>query len=200
MDLLEILKKRSVPGVLILDDDKKPVYLNPIALDILRGLNLNGSGPSSLQRSKKADAISIPREIFDLYDDLKKSYHLTGNPQVDKLPSLITLIPSPKQNYCCRGFFLDDPIPSSKKTPHIMVLIEKVSEHRQFNLKELKERYGLTERQMDILKLLVNGSSNKEIAEALCVTEDTVKGHLKHVMRRLEVNTRTEILSMLFQL
>jgi len=81
-----------------------------------------------------------------------------------------------------------------------MVLIEKVSEHRQFNLKELKERYGLTERQMDILKLLVNGSSNKEIAEALCVTEDTVKGHLKHVMRRLEVNTRTEILSMLFQL
>lgn len=200
MDLLEILKKRSVPGVLILDDHKKPVYLNPIALDILRGLNLNGSGPSSLQISKKADTISIPKEIFDLYDDLKKSYHLSGNTQVDKLPSLITLIPSQKQSYCCRGFFLDDPIPSSKKTPHIMVLIEKVSEHRQFNLKEFKERYGLTERQMDILKLLVNGSSNKEIADALCVTEDTVKGHLKHVMRRLAVNTRTEILSMLFQL
>jgi DNA-binding CsgD family transcriptional regulator len=199
MDLLEIVKKRSVPGVLILDDHKKPVYLNPIAFDILRSLNLNGSRSPSLQK-QKADVISIPKEIFDLYDDLKKNYSLSSSSQADKLPSLIALIPSQKQSYCCRGFFLDDPTLSSKKTPHIMVLIEKVSQQRQFNFKELKERYGLTERQMDILKLLVNGSSNKEIADVLCVTEDTVKGHLKHVMRRLKVSTRTEILSMLFQL
>lgn len=197
MDLLEIVKRRSVPGILILDDRKKPVYLNPIAVEMLRGLSLNGSRPSS---SRKTDEIAVPKEIFDLYDDLKKNFHHSANGQGDRLPSLITLIPFHKENYCCRGFFLDDPTVSSKKTPHIMVLIEKVSQHRQVNLKEFKERFLLTERQMDLLKLLLNGSTNKEMADTLCVTEDTIKGHLKHVMRRLGVNTRTEILSMLFQL
>jgi DNA-binding CsgD family transcriptional regulator len=198
MDLLEIVKKRSVPGILILDDHKKPVYLNPIAVDILLSLNLNGSHPSS---SPKPGEISIPKEIFDLYNDLKKNFHHSNNGQGEKLPSLITLIPFRKENYCCRGFFLDDPtVSSSKKTPHIMVLIEKVSKHRQVNLKEFKERFLLTERQMDLLKLLLNGATNKEIADTLCVTEDTIKGHLKHIMRRLGVYTRTEILSMLFQL
>lgn len=197
MDLLEIVKKRSVPGILILDDRKKPVYLNPIAVDILRSLSLNGSRPSS---SHKPGEISIPKEIFDLYDDLKKNFHHSTRGKVDKLPSLITLVPFHKENYCCRGFFLDDPTVSSKQTPHIMVLIEKVSKHRQVNLKGFKERFLLTERQMDLLELLLNGATNKEMADTLCVTEDTIKGHLKHIMRRLGVNTRTEILSMLFQL
>jgi len=197
MNLLEIVKKRSIPGILILDDRRTPVYLNPIAVDILRSLSLNGSRPSS---SHKQAEIEIPKEIFDLYDDLKKNFHHSTKEHVEKLPSLITLVPFHKENYCCRGFFLDDPTVSSKKTPHIMVLIEKVSKHRQVNLKEFKERFLLTERQMDLLKLLLNGASNKEMADTLCVTEDTIKGHLKHIMKRLGVNTRTEILSMLFQL
>jgi len=197
MDLLEIVKKRSVPGILILDDRKKPVYLNPIAAEILHSLSLNGSHPSS---SPKPGEISIPKEIFDLYDDLKKNLHHFTKGQAEKLPSLITLVPFSKENYCCRGFFLDDPAPSPKKTPHIMVLIEKVSMHRQVNLTEFKERFLLTERHVDILKLLVDGATNKEMADMLYVTEDTIKGHLKHIMRRLKVNTRTEVLSMLFQL
>ena len=197
MDLLELVKKRSVPGILILDDRRNPVYLNPIAVDILRSLSLNGSRPSL---PPKPGEISIPKEIFDLYDDLKKNFHHSTKGQVEKLPSLITLVPFHKENYCCRGFFLDDPTLSPKKTPHIMVLIEKVSKHRQVNLKEFKERFILTERQMDLLKLLLNGATNKEMADTLCVTEDTIKGHLKHIMKRLGVNTRTEVLSMLFQL
>jgi DNA-binding CsgD family transcriptional regulator len=197
MDLLEIVKKRSVPGILILDDRKMSVYLNPIAVEILRDLSLNGSRPSP---SHKPGEISIPKQIFDLYDDLQKNYHHSNKGQAEKLPSLITLVPFRKENYCCRGFFLDDTTASTKKTPHIMVLIEKVSMHRQVNLKEFKERFLLTERHVDLLKLLVNGATNKEMADTLYVTEDTIKGHLKHIMRRLGVNTRTEILSMLFQL
>jgi hypothetical protein len=87
MDLLDIVKKRSVPGILILDDRKKPVYLNPIAVDILRSLSLNGSHPPS---SHKPGEISIPKEIFDLYDDLKKNLHHSAKGQAEKLPSLIT--------------------------------------------------------------------------------------------------------------
>src|SRR3990172_10049323 len=103
MDLFEIVKKRTVPGMLILDDRKKPVYLNAIAVDILHSLSLNGSRPSS---SRKTDDISIPQEIFNLYDDLKKSFHLPLQDQGDRLTSLIVLIPAQKESYCCRGFFL----------------------------------------------------------------------------------------------
>jgi DNA-binding NarL/FixJ family response regulator len=49
------------------------------------------------------------------------------------------------------------------------------------------------------VKRLLSGETNKQIAEGLCLSEDTVKGHLKHIMKRLGVRTRTEVLSMLFQ-
>ena len=81
-----------------------------------------------------------------------------------------------------------------------MILIEKISEHRNIDLNGLKKRFLLTERQMMIVKLLFSGLTNKEIAGRLFVCEDTIKGHMKHVMRRLGVNSRTEIFSMLLEL
>ena len=50
----------------------------------------------------------------------------------------------------------------------------------------------LTERQMDILKLLTDGMSNKEIARALELAEGTVKQHLVMIFKNLNVKTRTQ--------
>lgn len=50
---------------------------------------------------------------------------------------------------------------------------------------------ALTERQLDVLRLLARGVSNKEIAEALGLTENTVKVHLANIYRALCVSTRT---------
>jgi DNA-binding NarL/FixJ family response regulator len=51
---------------------------------------------------------------------------------------------------------------------------------------------GLTERQVDVLRLLARGRSNKEIARELGITEGTVKVHLLSVFRLLGVRNRTE--------
>ncbi len=51
---------------------------------------------------------------------------------------------------------------------------------------------ALTEREMDVLHLLVQGSSNKEVARALQITEDTVKVHVKHILAKLGVQSRTQ--------
>ena len=50
----------------------------------------------------------------------------------------------------------------------------------------------LTSRQLEILPLLAEGMQNKQIADALNVTEGTVKQHLKDLFRRLEVRNRTQ--------
>lgn len=51
-------------------------------------------------------------------------------------------------------------------------------------------RLGLTQRESEVLALLVAGLSNRGIASRLVVSEDTVKTHLRGLYRKLEVNDR----------
>jgi two-component system nitrate/nitrite response regulator NarL len=51
---------------------------------------------------------------------------------------------------------------------------------------------GLSPREQEILQALVTGSSNKLIAIKLGITEATVKVHLKTLLRKLDVNNRTQ--------
>jgi two-component system NarL family response regulator len=59
-------------------------------------------------------------------------------------------------------------------------------------LEERSRRPELTEREMDVLKLLVRGHSNKEIADQLGVTEVAVKNRFKSLFAKLGVMDRTE--------
>jgi DNA-binding NarL/FixJ family response regulator len=51
---------------------------------------------------------------------------------------------------------------------------------------------GLTQRQLDVLALLMRGRSNKAIARTLSIAEVTVKHHVTALMRALQVSNRTE--------
>jgi DNA-binding NarL/FixJ family response regulator len=51
---------------------------------------------------------------------------------------------------------------------------------------------GLTERQLDVLALMMQGKSNKLISRALDVAEPTVKHHVTAILRSLKVSNRTE--------
>jgi two-component system, NarL family, nitrate/nitrite response regulator NarL len=51
---------------------------------------------------------------------------------------------------------------------------------------------GLSPREQEILRALVTGSSNKLIAIKLGITEATVKVHLKTLLRKIDVNNRTQ--------
>ncbi|MDP1535070.1 MAG: response regulator transcription factor [Rubrivivax sp.] len=51
---------------------------------------------------------------------------------------------------------------------------------------------GLSPRQTDVLRLLIEGLSNKLICRELVLSESTVKTHLAAVFRQLDVNTRTQ--------
>ena len=51
---------------------------------------------------------------------------------------------------------------------------------------------GLTPREQEVLRLLTTGSTNKEIGEALFISEKTVKSHLNSVFRKLNVTRRLQ--------
>jgi DNA-binding NarL/FixJ family response regulator len=52
-------------------------------------------------------------------------------------------------------------------------------------------RHGLTQRESEVLALMVTGLSNRGIATRLVVGEETVKSHLRSIYRKLGVNDRT---------
>jgi DNA-binding NarL/FixJ family response regulator len=51
---------------------------------------------------------------------------------------------------------------------------------------------GLSARQLDVLRLLIEGKPNKEICRLLALSESTVKTHLAAIFRKLRVNSRTQ--------
>jgi len=51
---------------------------------------------------------------------------------------------------------------------------------------------SLTNREREVLKYLVEGDVNKEIAKKLFVSSETVKSHIKHIFRKLDVTNRVE--------
>ena len=53
-------------------------------------------------------------------------------------------------------------------------------------------RPSLTERQIEVLRLLARGLTNREIADVLRITEETAKSHVKHIYNALDVTNRTE--------
>ena len=57
------------------------------------------------------------------------------------------------------------------------------------------EQEVLTHREKEILSLVAQGLSNREIAEQLCVSRYTVESHIKHIYRKLSVSRRTKAVS-----
>src|SRR3989442_5351969 len=51
---------------------------------------------------------------------------------------------------------------------------------------------ALTERERDVLQHVAGGNRNRDIAEQLFISEETVKVHVKHIMEKLGASDRTE--------
>lgn len=66
-------------------------------------------------------------------------------------------------------------------------------EGRELTDDELRERFGLTARQVTVARLLAEGCSNAELAARLDVAENTARNHTEHVMRKLGTSKRARI-------
>jgi LuxR family transcriptional regulator, regulator of acetate metabolism len=57
----------------------------------------------------------------------------------------------------------------------------------------------LTRRELEVVAMLAEGETNARIAQRLVVSEDTVKSHVKHILRKLNVHNRSQAVSRYFQ-
>ncbi|MBX5464615.1 MAG: response regulator transcription factor [Clostridia bacterium] len=57
---------------------------------------------------------------------------------------------------------------------------------------EAEESEGLTEREREVLQLVASGATNREIAQRLIISENTVKIHIKHILDKLHVQNRVQ--------
>jgi DNA-binding NarL/FixJ family response regulator len=75
------------------------------------------------------------------------------------------------------------------------VIASKLLNHVRARHDEAAEPEPLTDREMEVLRLLAQGKSNKEIAAILVISERTVKFHVSSIMGKLGASNRTEAVS-----
>jgi two-component system NarL family response regulator len=141
---------------------------------VLMDLRLPGmGGVEAIMAIRKefANARVIVLTTFDMDEDIfravqagAKSYLLKDTPE-DELAGTIRAVHAG-----------NEPLPGR--------VAERLATRRQ--------RADLSKREMEVLKLLTKGRSNKEISSSLFITEDTVKAHLKTLFSKLKVKDRTE--------
>ena len=71
-----------------------------------------------------------------------------------------------------------------------------VPEHTAWNAEKLA---SLSERQMDVLRLLIDGKQNSEIADALCISVKTVEFHRAGIRKKLGVANLSELFKVVFE-
>jgi DNA-binding CsgD family transcriptional regulator len=177
-ELAKIINQRAIPGTMIFDLDNRLLFINQEALAFLPEKNSE-----------------IPREIFFLCERVK------GNSPPEDLSEI------PHQNglilqneagfrYSARAFRISRRM-AEGAVSHIMVLLERIAEKHSLNYEGVAERFTLSKREVEVVRLICEGFTNREIGEKLYISEHTVKDHIKNIMRKMEVASRNELVAVL---
>ncbi|MEE9615130.1 MAG: helix-turn-helix transcriptional regulator [Thermodesulfobacteriota bacterium] len=180
----DIVRKRSMPGVVILSTEEEPVYISDDALRTLKEINgTDGSPPDT--------APPIPDEVYRLCRSMNG-----GSKDEEDAPSHSAAISRDGRQYMMRASPLFRTETQKESEPsYIMVVIEPYLKERRVDTTRTVARFGLSKREAQIVDEVVKGGTNREIAEELGIREDTVKDHIKNIMRKMDVHSRTAIFS-----
>jgi DNA-binding CsgD family transcriptional regulator len=179
---LDIVKARSSPGILILDAQGGLVYSNRPALDYFPGL----------RRGK------LPPEISDLCRGVRNRPAAPAGPP-DSAACLVVDSVSGLP-FSLRAFPIAEKRPG-KSPGYVMVLVEKIVDRHfaELDFDSLGRDYGLSKRETEVLGLISKGLSNLDIAGKLFISEYTVKDHIKKILSKMNVASRSGIIATLLQ-
>jgi DNA-binding CsgD family transcriptional regulator len=179
---LDIVKGRSNPGILIFDPDDHLAYSNKEALDFLPGLR------------KRV----IPPEILELCARVRRG---PGERDAQETgPYFLVIDTASGFPFSLRAFPIEDRR-AAKMMSYVMVLVEKVLDRHpaDVDFDKIKADFELTDRETEVLKLVSEGRPNRDIAASLFISEYTVKDHIKKILDKMNLDSRSEIIASLLQ-
>src|SRR6266487_5338737 len=161
-------------GLLLLGSALKPVYVNPEALEIL-------------VYPETAEAGTEPDRFFD--QKIRSVLLVDGTcPESGFVPEFR----SGRRRYVCRAFSLNAHRPKSPDAPVLALLFERPN-HIGFDASQVAARFRLTQRELETLKYVMQGLTNKEIANKMNISPNTVKAFLKLIMTKMGASTRSAL-------
>lgn len=185
-ELHQLVRRRAQPGILILNQDGHILYVNHDAKSLLDALT--AKSPSS-----SPDHSLLPQIVYQLYTQFKETVGSKGaDPIGSSLPTVNRVCIHEGIVFLFRALLLQKQ-GTSRDSMHIMVLIEKVSQGVRID--QFVQSTNLTEREQAVVRLLLEGKTNKEVASCMNIGEYTVKDHVKRIMKKLHVTTRAGIVA-----
>ncbi len=88
---------------------------------------------------------------------------------------------------CLKGNVVINPEVASK------ILNENMNYNKKSNLEEIKSNNDLTDKEINIIREVANGLSNKEIGENLFLSEGTIKNNISSILQKLSLRDRTQL-------
>jgi DNA-binding NarL/FixJ family response regulator len=124
--------------------------------------------------------LTVSDDEEDLYEAIKAGVngYLLKEIPVEEVAEAIRAV--------AQGQSLISPSMASKLLTQFNVLARKAEERQQF------PPPTLTSRELEFLKLVSKGMSNREIADVLFISENTVKNHVRNILEKLHLHSRME--------
>jgi len=171
-------------------------------------------GPGILMLSSSMQLLYSDRRIWELFGRIKtqegKAQHGVLPPAVEALCSEIIkilqvrteakdwehfrvkrVVGDPVQPILLSGVGIPEQHGGKSR---VLITVEALGRRQEAIIEQAKELFRLTTREVSVVQHLLKGWTNKEIASALTVTEQTIKEHIKHIMAKTQTTTRTGIL------
>jgi DNA-binding NarL/FixJ family response regulator len=130
--------------------------------------------------SAKIVMLTISDEEADLYEAIKAgaSGYLLKEISIDEVATAIRAVAG--------GQSLISPSMASKLLTEFASMIKRSDERQQVPAPRL------TDRELEVLKLVAKGFNNRTIAEELFISENTVKNHIRNILEKLQLHSRME--------
>jgi two-component system NarL family response regulator len=124
--------------------------------------------------------LTVSDEEEDLYEAIKAGAngYLLKEISIEEVADAIRAV--------VQGQSLISPSMASKLLNEFNTLVKRAEEKQQFPAPRL------TDRELEVLKLVAQGMSNREIAEQLYISENTVKNHVRNILEKLHLHSRME--------
>ncbi|MGQ3683722.1 MAG: response regulator transcription factor [Candidatus Loosdrechtia sp.] len=170
------------------------LYCNEEAHSVLFR-SFSGSGNGRIYFSYVASLCARWKELLDKRSDVFMETVKKGGNEAD----FLDLLKSERRVFGVTGVVLDTgylrPAGPEQKVQYLFIM-ERVSRD-SLNLSRIFRMWNLNNREKEIIRLLLDDRSNKEIAQIIGLSLNTVKGYMKLLTRKFGVTTRTGIVAAL---